>query len=100
MDALIRDLKKAYVDGDGYALSMTLSPIPPASDPNRLRNIYASSNFQHVTSDLEQGISYNSSPFQLSGQEGEGWVGIYHAYWKALGEILKAEESNRNVSSS
>ncbi|KAK0124062.1 COP9 signalosome (CSN) subunit [Cadophora gregata] len=92
MDAVFNDFRTAYEAGNGYDLSQTFSPISPASDPDRLDRFYRSTNFQHVQKDFKNRIMSNhASPFTLPAEEGNGWVDVYHAYWKAVGEILKAE---------
>ena len=92
MDVVFNDFRTAYETGNGYELSQTLSPISPASDPDRLDKFYRSTNFQHVQRDFKNRIMNNlASPFTLPAEEGNGWVDVYQAYWKAVGEILKAE---------
>ncbi|KAL2060038.1 hypothetical protein VTL71DRAFT_9860 [Oculimacula yallundae] len=102
MDIVFSAFSGAYEKGDGYELSQTLSPIPPASDPDRLDRFYRSTNFQHVQRDFKNRILNNHSfPFTLPQDEGNGWVEVYQLYWKAVGEILKAEaaaETNAKVS--
>src|SRR6187402_1332351 len=95
MDAVFADFGKAYGEGNGYDLSMTLSPVAPASDPERLNNFYQSTNHAHVQKDFKYRILHdNTSPFKLPPEEGNGWAEVYVAYWKAIGEILKAEAAS------
>ncbi|EPE30762.1 hypothetical protein GLAREA_03729 [Glarea lozoyensis ATCC 20868] len=92
MDLIFGDFRKFYEVGDGYGLAQTLSPISPPSQPERLRNFYRSTNFQNVQKDFKYQILYdNSAPFKLPADEGNGWVEVYVAYWKAVGEIQIAE---------
>jgi hypothetical protein len=92
MDLIFEDFRKFYEVGDGYGLAQTLSPISPQSQPERLRNFYRSTNFQNVQKDFKYQILYdNSAPFKLPAGEGNGWVEVYVAYWKAIGEIQIAE---------
>lgn len=102
MDRFFDDFKEAYGSGDGYALSMTLSPLDPPSQPNKLSSFYRSTNVASAVKDFRYRILYdNSTPFRLSHEEGNGWVDIYFAYWKAIGEILKADnttQANEKVS--
>ncbi|CZT00507.1 related to CSN12-signalosome component [Rhynchosporium agropyri] len=92
MDEVFGDFRKAYEKGDGYALAQTLSPIPPTSEPDRLERFYQSTNFQHVQRDFKNRLlNDHTSPFTLPQDEGNGWVDVYQLYWKAVGEILKAE---------
>jgi hypothetical protein len=94
MDPIFGEFRQAFVDGKGYDLSQTLSPTPPPSQPQRLYNFFRSTNFATVQKDLKYQILYNSnSPFKLPPEEGYGWVEVYHAYWKAVGEVLNAENA-------
>jgi len=97
MDPIFEAFRKAYNDGDGYALSMTLSPVDPASEPDRLYNFFRSTNYAQVQRDFQYRILHDTaSPFKLPVEEGNGWVEVYHAFWKAVGEILKAEDAEKN----
>ena len=102
MDAVFSDFQRAYEGGNGYSLSETLSPIPPPSDPRRLYNFYRSTNFSQVKRDFQYRILYDgASSFKLPADEGNGWVEVYWAYWKAVGDILEAENTigtNKKVS--
>lgn len=92
MDAVFSDFRKAYETGNGYELCQTLSPLPPASDPDRLDRFYRSTNFSHAQRDFKSWIlNHQASSFTLPAEEGNGWVEVYHLYWKAVGEILRAE---------
>jgi hypothetical protein len=97
MDTLIGNFAKSLQSGSGYDLSMTLSPVAPASDPNRLYNFHRSTNAAHAQRDIKTKILHNtSSPFRLSTEEATGWAEVYYTYWKAVGEILSADEAARN----
>ena len=74
---------------------MCLSPEPPASDSGRLYNFYRSTNFSSAKNDFQHRILSTSSPFSLPKEEADAWVEIFHAYWKAIGEILNAETATR-----
>ena len=97
MDSLFVDFKKAYGEGHGYDLSMTLSPIPSLSDPNRLHAFFRSTNHASAKTDFKYQILYdNSMSFKLPIEEGNGWVEVYFAYWKAVGDILNAETVSKS----
>lgn len=97
MDQLIDELRNGYVNENGYDLANTLSPVAPASDPNRLYNIHRSTNFSQGLVQIRNKILYDNVLSQkLSNEEAYGWAEVYFAYWKAIGEILKAEEAVKN----
>lgn len=96
MDRVFGEFREAYEKGDGYGLSMTLSPIDPPSQPNRLSSFFQSTNAASASKDFRYRILYdNSASFKLSNEEGNGWVEVYFAYWKSVGEILSAEDATQ-----
>ncbi|KAH6669511.1 hypothetical protein B0J14DRAFT_121361 [Halenospora varia] len=96
MEAVISEFKRAYKEGDGYGLSQSFSPIAPDSQPQRLYNFFRSSNFANVQKDVKYEILHsNAGGFKFSSEEGNGWVEVFVAYWKAVGEILNAEAAQR-----
>lgn len=101
MERIFEEFGKAYSAGNGYDLSMTLSPVAPAYDPDRLNKFFRSTNQAQAQRDFRNKILNDSTtPFTLPSEEGNGWVEVYVAYWKAVGEILKTSgtaETNAKV---
>lgn len=96
MENFFRDFQDAIASINGYQLSDTLLPTSPSEDPDRLRRFYNSTNAANVKKDIQYCILYDkSSQFRLSTEEGKAWVDVYVAYWTAVGEILKADEAQR-----
>jgi hypothetical protein len=96
MDAVFDAFKRAFNDGLGYDLSMTLSPVAPPDQPGRLVAFYRSTNFATAKKDFQYRIIWDkANGFAIEADQGNGWVDLYVAYWKAVGEILKAEEATR-----
>lgn len=94
MDVVFDDFFAAYESGSGYDLSQTLSPIPPASNPDRFLAFWRSTNPVDVKNDFKYRLLYDKArPVILDPEEGNGWVEVYCAYWKSVGEIWKAEEA-------
>lgn len=89
MDALLDPFKAAWKEGNGYALADTLTPIEPASDPQRLLRFWTSTNYHSFERDIGAHIFYGNS---FSKDEGKGWVEVYAAFWEAVGEILIIED--------
>ena len=97
MDSLFHEFSTAYGKGQGYGLAETLSPIPPRSQPDKLRRFYRSTNHQSVRSDFQYRLLYdNANPLRLDAVEGKAWVEIYCSYWNAIGELLAAETAIQN----
>ena len=92
MDSIITDFARAINSQDGYALAATISPIPPANDSGRLYALRRATNPYSVLSDFRYAISENPN-VRLDNNETKCWIDVYVAYWKAVGEILAAEES-------
>lgn len=92
MDSIITDFGRAINAQDGYALSATISPLPPKEDSGRLYALRRATNAYSVLSDFRYAINQNPN-FKLDRKEGADWVDVYVAYWKAVSEILAAEES-------
>jgi len=88
MESVFAAFRAAYAERNGYALSQSLSPVAPVTQPDRLVNYYRSTNFANVKRDIQRSIS---ATFQFSSEESKGWVEVYAAYWKAVGTILDAE---------
>lgn len=91
MEAVFNDFKEALDAQNGYALASTITPIAPAHDAGRLYSFYRGSNAFSVQTDVRYAIVYNNA-VHLTKAEGNAWMEIFIAYWKAIGEILAAEE--------
>ncbi|KAJ0303487.1 hypothetical protein COL516b_006491 [Colletotrichum fioriniae] len=94
MEPLFEDFRNAYKSRSGYSLAQTLQPFSPVNKPDKLRSIYLSTNVQEAKSDIKYmllGRGPGSKKFKLDHEETTGWIEVYTAYWKAIGEILKAE---------
>ncbi|KAL8754269.1 MAG: hypothetical protein Q9184_005159 [Pyrenodesmia sp. 2 TL-2023] len=89
MDTIFQAFHQAQYHGSGPGLAATISPIPPSYDPTLLRRFYNDSNEFAVETDIQHHIRTPQS--NLSKAESTAWKDIYIAYWKAIGEILRAE---------
>lgn len=92
MDSLITDFARAINSQDGYALSDTISPMSPNNDSGRLYALRRATNASSVLSDFRYAIGNNPN-IDLDRQESGHWIDVYVAYWKAVCEILAAEEA-------
>lgn len=107
MQSISEEFGTAFANSNGWNLSSTLSPVPPKDDPDRLRLYWQSTNHYAVKQDIKhfllEGLSGRVS---LTNHDSKvvigGWVEVYTAYWKAVGEILAVEgdpAANGRVSS-
>ncbi|KAF2139859.1 uncharacterized protein K452DRAFT_299840 [Aplosporella prunicola CBS 121167] len=94
MEALIHDFKRALAERNGYDLAATITPVPPPKDAGRLYAFYRSTNSFSVQSDIRHAITQGRG-LHLAKVESAAWVDVFVAYWKAVGEILTAEEITR-----
>lgn len=88
MDKLITPFRQAFQKEDGYALAEVLSPVAPSSDPNRLIDIQRCANSFTIQPDLRSSLK----SMIRNQQEREIWVDIFVHYWKAINDLLAAEE--------
>ena len=94
MDQIFRDFKQAQVNGSGPLLATTITPISPLTDPNRLRKFYSDSNSFSIASDMRYSLlDHKQTDVRFSKAEGNAWVDVYVAYWKAVGALLEAENA-------
>jgi hypothetical protein len=92
MNVLISELLVAHSSGNGYDVSKLLSPLSPPGEPNRLLSIWKSTNASSVKKDVRSLFrAYLSPPARISQDEVTGWVEIFSAYWKAIGDVLAVE---------
>ncbi|KAK8222434.1 COP9 signalosome complex subunit 12 [Phyllosticta paracitricarpa] len=92
MDALIDSFRRARAGGDGYALASTITPVPPKKDAGLLYAFYRSTNAFSVQSDVRHRLASNHA-LHMPKAEASAWTEVLVAYWKAIGEILAAEET-------
>lgn len=92
MNELFEDFAKAHAMQNGYILAQTLSPVPPPDQPHLLRSISQSTNSHSVKGDIRHFIKTKTSHRRsLDKDETNGWIEVYAAYWKAVGEIQEGE---------
>jgi COP9 signalosome complex subunit 12 len=96
MDTIFSPFRGAHLNYNGYQLSETLMPGTSSTQVDQLRAFYQSTNAANVKNDIRYNILYDSTTsLKLSTEEGNAWVEVYVAFWKAVGEILKAEDAER-----
>lgn len=95
MDLLLADFHQAYLKGDGYLLSRTISPVASPSQQNRFRALYKSANSASQSKAMFRSAIIYKSTTNIPAEEANAWVDIYVAYYEAIAEILKAEEAEK-----
>ena len=97
MELTFRDFQQAHLIRSGPLLSTTLTPLAPSHAPDRLRDFYQSSNSLSIQHDTRIGlVSHANTELRFSKAEGNTWVELYVAYWRAIGDILAAEEVTKS----
>lgn len=95
MASVFSDFRNAQMTGSGPMLAAAITPVAPPEDPDRLRSFYHSTpNDANAACDLRYALLQDKTRgVKLPKQEGNTWVDIFCAFWKATGEIVKMEES-------
>ena len=91
MDAVFQDFRQAIRANDGYALADILTPIAHPNDPLRLNSFFHASNSSNIQTDARYALVYNSD-VKLAKAEANAWIEIFVSYWRAIGELLNAED--------
>ncbi|KAK5139165.1 hypothetical protein LTR04_003833, partial [Oleoguttula sp. CCFEE 6159] len=89
--SIFDDFRRAVQNEDGYLLASTITPRAPEHDGGRLYDFYRTTNHYSVQTDFRYAIVYNNTA-GLSKTEGNHWLEVYVVYWKAIGQLLVAEE--------
>lgn len=90
MDELFNEFSKAHASRNGYELAQTLSPVASPNQPHKLTSIWKSTNAHSSKGDIKHFIKQGRS-WGMDMNEVNGWVEVYYAYWKAVGEIIAGE---------
>lgn len=96
MQNLFDDVGTAFANSNGWDLARTLSPIAPSDDPDRLRLFWQSTNHHAAKQDIKHFLLESLSGRVTLDRDYTrtvigGWVEVYVAFWKAIGEILAVE---------
>ncbi|KAI0151662.1 PCI domain-containing protein [Xylariaceae sp. FL1272] len=90
MDCLIHEWRAAFTACKGDQLAETLHPDLQTHQA-KLQAVWGRGDSRSTETDLIFLFQKDKSRPQLSKEEATGWVEIYKAYYKAVGEILAAE---------
>ncbi|KAL6706423.1 COP9 signalosome (CSN) subunit [Coniothyrium glycines] len=92
MQAALVPFHEAYASGLAQPVANFLSPVAPAHDPGRLYDFFRASNDDKIEGDVRYALKYNKNT-RMSNKESGAWVEIIVDYWRAVKEIIKADEA-------
>jgi hypothetical protein len=92
MQAALVPFHEAYASGLAQPVADFLSPIAPAHNPGRLYEFYRASNDDKIEGDVRYALKYNKNT-RMSNKESGAWVELIVNYWRAVKEIIKADEA-------
>lgn len=92
MQVALEPFKEAYATGLAQPVAEFLSPIPPAHDPGRLYDFYRASNDDKIEGDVRYALKYNKKT-RMSNKETEAWIDLIAGYWRAVKQIILADEA-------
>ncbi|KAF2112140.1 hypothetical protein BDV96DRAFT_614445 [Lophiotrema nucula] len=93
MQAALQPFREAHALENAWAVAQILSPVAPIDDPGRLYDFYRASNEHMVENDVRSVLKYSKQNRHLK-NESDAWTDIFVSYWRAIGEILRAEEAS------
>ena len=96
MDALAKAFCVGHIKGSGNILADTLSPEDAPNNPQRLYSIWNSANASDARAVIGRKLRANQPPMGIPSDEMQGWIDLYYAYWKAVGEILSVEQGAKS----
>ena len=100
MDALFSDFSRAITSNSGYQLAATLSPIAPSDHKSYLNELWESTCQRDARQDIKRAIDHCPARSKLDNNEASGWLEVYLAYCKAIGDVVGADTGARVSSAS
>lgn len=91
----VKQLLEAITKEDAWAIVEQLKPVPPENDPNRLYDIYDSSNEQQIGHEVYHALRY-ARDISMPEAQANAWSEIITAFWRALRPILQAHEAKNH----
>lgn len=92
MQAALTPFQEAYATGLAQPIAEFLSPVPPPNNPGRLYDFYRASNDEKVEGDVRYALKYTKKT-RMSNKETDAWIDILALYWRAVQQIILAEEA-------
>ncbi|MCJ1394161.1 COP9 signalosome (CSN) subunit [Xylographa bjoerkii] len=96
MDIISRDFRTAHMNCSGPLLATTITPTAPLDDPSRLIRFFDSSSSFAISTDIRSSLlAHTNTELRFSKVEGNAWVDVYVAYWKATERILAVDDGEK-----
>lgn len=92
MQAALAPFEAAYATGLAQPVADFLSPVPPSDNPGRLYDFYRASNDDKIVGDVRYALKYNKRT-RMGQKESDAWVDILAGYWRAVKQIILADEA-------
>lgn len=92
MQGFLPELLNGIATEASWVIVDQLCPIAPTNNPGRLHDIYRSSDEQRIADDVYSGLRYGRD-FALPEIQASAWSEIISSFWKAVRQILQAEEA-------
>jgi hypothetical protein len=93
MQAALEPFLQAHAAEHGWGVADALSPIAPHDNPGRLYDFYRATNEHQVENEIRNALKHNKNS-RLAPKEASAWTEIFVSYWRAVGELLRAEEAS------
>ena len=92
MNNILRNLKIALNQRNGYEVAACITPEAPKNDPGRLYAFHRALSEYSLNSDLRYALRCDNDLALNDDEEVAAWIEVFAAYWKAIGELLAVQE--------
>ncbi|KAF9691936.1 hypothetical protein EKO04_010107 [Ascochyta lentis] len=93
MQAALAPFQEAHATALAQPVANFFSPVPPAQNPGRLYDFFRASNDVQIEGDVRYVLKHNKTT-RMTQKESGAWVDIIVSYWRAVKEIIKADEAS------
>ncbi|KAH6642878.1 hypothetical protein C7974DRAFT_409392 [Boeremia exigua] len=93
MQAALAPFQAAHATALAQPVANFFSPVPPAQDPGRLYDFFRATNDVQVEGDIRYVLKHNKTT-RMTQKESGAWGDIIVSYWRAVKEIIKADEAS------
>lgn len=96
MQAALAPFQEAHATALAQPVANFFSPAPPAQDPGRLYDFSRASNEVQIENDVRHVLKHNKTT-RMTQKENGAWADIIVSYWRAVKEIIKADEASNQA---